>query len=54
MDNMKPYIRQVQRAEGVLILDDSIAENPHTDENDISGDWIFSFGAPNYTSSLYA
>lgn len=32
---VKPYIRQIQREEGVLIVDDSISEKPHTDENDI-------------------
>lgn len=32
---VKPYVRQVQTADGVIIVDDSIAEKPHTDENDI-------------------
>jgi len=32
---VKPYIRQIQREDGVLIVDDSISEKPHTDENDI-------------------
>jgi hypothetical protein len=32
---VKPYIRQVQQEDGVLIVDDSISEKPHTDENDI-------------------
>jgi hypothetical protein len=32
---VKPYIRQIQRNDGVLIIDDSIAEKPYTDENDI-------------------
>lgn len=32
---VKPYIRQIQCADGVLIVDDSISEKPHTDENDI-------------------
>lgn len=32
---VKPYVRQVQRADGVIIVDDSISEKPHTDENDI-------------------
>jgi len=32
---VKPYVRQVQAADGVIIVDDSIAEKPHTDENDI-------------------
>jgi hypothetical protein len=32
---VKPYIRQIQRADGVLIVDDTISEKPHTDENDI-------------------
>ena len=31
----KPYVRQVQSPDGVLIIDDSIAEKPSTDENDI-------------------
>lgn len=28
-------MRQIQSADGVIIVDDSIAEKPHTDENDI-------------------
>jgi len=32
---VKPYVRQIQREEGVLIVDDSISEKPFTDENDI-------------------
>ncbi len=32
---VKPYVRTVQSDEGVLIIDDSIAEKPYTDENDI-------------------
>ena len=32
---VKPYVRQVQAADGVIIVDDSISEKPHTDENDI-------------------
>ena len=32
---VKPHVRQVQSADGVLIIDDSIAEKPSTDENDI-------------------
>lgn len=34
---VKPYIRHIQREDGVLIVDDSISEKPHTDENDIIG-----------------
>jgi hypothetical protein len=32
---VKPYVRQLEKADGVLIIDDSIAEKPYTDENDI-------------------
>ena len=32
---VKPYVRQIQEEDGVMILDDSIAEKPYTDENDI-------------------
>lgn len=32
---VKPYVRQIQAAEGVMIVDDSISEKPHTDENEI-------------------
>lgn len=32
---VKPYVRQVQSSDGVIIVDDSISEKPHTDENDI-------------------
>lgn len=31
----KPHVRKIQSQEAVLILDDSIAEKPYTDENDI-------------------
>jgi hypothetical protein len=32
---VKPYVRQVQADDGVIIVDDSISEKPYTDENDI-------------------
>ncbi len=32
---VKPHVHAMQRDDGVLILDDSIAEKPYTDENDI-------------------
>jgi hypothetical protein len=32
---VKPHVRAIQQDEGVLIVDDSIAEKPYTDENDI-------------------
>jgi hypothetical protein len=32
---VKPFVREVQSAAGVLIIDDSIEEKPYTDENDI-------------------
>jgi hypothetical protein len=32
---VKPHVRAIQAANGVLIIDDSIAEKPYTDENDI-------------------
>jgi hypothetical protein len=32
---VKPYVRQIEQDDGVLIIDDSIAEKPYTDENDI-------------------
>ena len=32
---VKPYVRQVQSADGVIIVDDSISEKPYTDENNI-------------------
>jgi hypothetical protein len=32
---VKPHLRAIQHHDGVLILDDSIAEKPYTDENDI-------------------
>ena len=31
----KPHVRKIESAEGVMIVDDSIAEKPYTDENDI-------------------
>lgn len=32
---VKAYVRQIQQADGVVIIDDSIAEKPYTDENEI-------------------
>jgi DDE superfamily endonuclease len=32
---VKPFVRDVQSEAGVLIIDDSIAEKPYTDENDL-------------------
>ena len=32
---VKPLVRQIESADGVLIFDDSIEEKPYTDENDI-------------------
>ena len=32
---VKPHVRQIEGPEGVLIVDDSIAEKPYTDENEI-------------------
>ena len=32
---VKPYVRQMQKDNGVLIVDDSISEKPYTDENEI-------------------
>jgi IS4 transposase len=32
---VKPHVRAIQSDDGVLIIDDSIAEKPYTDENDI-------------------
>jgi DDE superfamily endonuclease len=31
----KPHVRKIESPEGVIIVDDSIAEKPYTDENDI-------------------
>jgi len=31
----KPHVRKIEDPEGVMIVDDSIAEKPYTDENDI-------------------
>lgn len=31
----KPHVRKIEGEEGVMIVDDSIAEKPYTDENDI-------------------
>ena len=31
----KPHVRNSESSEGVLIVDDSIAEKPYTDVNDI-------------------
>ena len=31
---VKPYVREIESEEGVLIIDDSIEEKPYTDENE--------------------
>jgi len=31
----KPFVKKIQSADGVLIIDDSIQEKPYTDENEI-------------------
>lgn len=32
---VKPHVREIQSADGVLIIDDSVAEKPFSDENDL-------------------
>lgn len=32
---VKPFVRQIEQEDGVMIIDDSIVEKPYTDENDI-------------------
>jgi hypothetical protein len=32
---VKPEVRKIERADGLMIIDDSIAEKPYTDENEI-------------------
>ena len=32
---VKPHVRAIEQSDGVMIVDDSIAEKPYTDENDI-------------------
>ena len=32
---IKPLVRSIQQADGVLIVDDTIQAKPHTDENDL-------------------
>lgn len=32
---IKPHVRKIERADGVVTIDDSIAEKPYTDENEI-------------------
>ncbi len=32
---VKPLVRQAQKEDAVLIVDDSIVQKPHTDENDL-------------------
>lgn len=55
---VKPYVREIQREAGVIIIDDSIAEKPYTDENDIMC-WHYdhsqdrSVKGINFVTSLY-
>lgn len=32
---VKPFVRQIERPDGVMLIDDTIVEKPHTDENEI-------------------
>jgi hypothetical protein len=32
---IKPFVRQVEQEDGVMIIDDSIVEKPYKDENEI-------------------
>jgi hypothetical protein len=32
---VKPLVRQVERSDGVIIIDDTVAEKPYTDENEL-------------------
>ncbi len=55
---VKPHVRTIQRDDGVLILDDSIAEKPYTDENDMVG-WHYDHATDrlvkgiNFMTALY-
>ncbi len=55
---VKPFVRQIESAEGVLLIDDSIEEKPYTDENDIVA-WHYdhsknrSIKGINFVSTLY-
>jgi hypothetical protein len=55
---VKPYVRQVESSGGVMIIDDSISEKPHTDENDIIA-WHYDHTSGqnikgiNFVSALY-
>ena len=56
---VKPFVRKLQSAEGVLIIDDAIEEKPDTDENEIVG-WHYDHAkertvkGSNFVTSLYA
>jgi len=48
---VKPQVRQVEREDGVIIVDDSIVEKPYTDETEIA--WWHSLESLAGLSSLY-
>ena len=56
---VKPFVREVQAAAGVLIIDDSIEEKPYTDENAIVG-WHYDHSKDrllkgiNFLTALYS
>jgi DDE superfamily endonuclease len=55
---VKPLVRAVESAEGVIIIDDSISEKPYTDENElISWHWDHAHNRPvkgiNFLTALY-
>lgn len=55
---VKPHVRAIEQSEGCLIVDDSIAEKPYTDENDIIA-WHYDHSVGrtvkgiNFLSALY-
>jgi len=55
---VKAYVRQIQANDGVIIVDDSISEKPHTDENEIVA-WHYdhtsgrSIKGINFVTALY-
>ena len=55
---VKPLVRQVERPAGVIVIDDSIAEKPYTDENElISWHWNYAENRPvkgiNFLTAFY-
>jgi len=50
---VKATVRKVERADGVLIFDDTIQEKPYTDENEVMC-WHYDHSKGQYRASIFS